>query len=178
MIIGHLPAGYLVAKAFAGRLVAGGRNTAIFVCAALLGSIFPDIDWLYFFWIDHQHHHHHTYWTHYPIVWAALTLGCAAWMRLRKDSALAPLGFIFALNGFVHLLLDTFTGPVWWLAPFVDEPFSLFIVGRTYELWWVNFVLNWSFLLETALLAAAVIVYVRDRQRRHRVLGRLMIPPS
>ena len=78
----------------------------------------------------------------------------------------------------VHLLLDTFTGPVWWLAPFVDEPFSLFIVGRTYELWWLNFVLNWSFLLETALLAAAVIVYVRDRQRRHRVLGRLMIPPS
>jgi inner membrane protein len=178
VIIGHLPAGYLVAKTLADRLVAGGRSTAIFVCAALLGSIFPDIDWLYFFWVDHQRHHHHTYWTHYPMVWAALTLGCAVWMRLCKDSVLAPLGFIFALNGFVHLLLDTFTGPVWWLAPFVDEPFSLFIVGRTHELWWLNFVLNWSFLLETALLAAAVIVYVRDRQRRHRVLGRLLIPPS
>jgi inner membrane protein len=56
MIIGHLPAGYLLAKSLAQRMVGSARAGA-FICAALLGSVFPDIDLIYFHWIDHRQHH-------------------------------------------------------------------------------------------------------------------------
>ena len=169
MIIGHLPAGYLLAKSLMQRMVGSARAKA-FICAALLGSVFPDIDLLYFYWIDHRRHHHHTYWTHFPIVWVGLALACVLWMRLRKDSLLPALALIFALNGCAHMVLDSIVGHIWWLAPFVDQSFSLFTVTRSHEPWWVNFLLHWSFLLETALLTAAVIVYVRGQQRGRTVI--------
>ena len=166
MMIGHLPAGYLFAKGLVHRLVAAGRDMPAFICAALLGSVFPDVDLVYFYLVDHRQHHHHIYWTHFPIVWITLAVTCAAWMRLRRGALLPALALIFALNGCVHMVLDSVVGHIWWLAPFVDRSFSLFDVARVHEPWWINFVLHWSFLLETALLAAAVIVYVRGRQRR------------
>jgi hypothetical protein len=171
MIIGHLPAGYLLAKSLAGRLVAAKGSLPAFLCAALLGSVFPDIDLLYFYWIDHRQHHHHTYWTHFPIVWGTLAVASALWMRLRKDRMLPTLAFIFTLNGCAHMMLDSIVGDIWWLAPFVDQSFSLFTITRSYAPWWLNFLLHWSFLLETALLAAAVVVYVRGRQRRAQLVA-------
>jgi hypothetical protein len=149
-------------------MLAAGRSMPALLGAALLGSIFPDFDWFYFLWIDHREHHHHTYWTHLPIVWISLTLASLLWMRLRRDSALPKLAFMFSLNGFLHLVLDTFTGPVWWLAPFSNESYSLFTISQYYHPWWLNFILHWSFLLEVALVAAAVVVYVKDRERQQR----------
>src|SRR5262249_26358818 len=67
----------------------------------------------------------------------------------------AALATIFSFNGFVHLLLDSIVGRIWWLAPFVDRPFSLFTVHGTYKPWWLNFMLHWSFALEIALLISA-----------------------
>lgn len=166
MIIGHLPAGYLLAKSLASRLLGAAREMRAFVCAALLGAVFPDVDLLYFYGIDHRQHHHHTYWTHLPLVWIGLIIAAALWMRVQRDKLAPVLAMIFALNGFAHLLLDSIAGHIRWLAPFVDRPFSMFTVSAAYRPWWLNFVLHWTFLLETALLAAAVIVYVRARQRR------------
>ena len=165
MIIGHLPAGYLIAKGLADRMIANARALPAFVCAGLLGSVFPDLDLFYFYWIDHRQHHHHTYWTHYPIVWLSLALASAVWVRARKGSLPAALSLIFALNGCAHMVLDSIVGHIWWLAPFVDQSFSAFTIARTHEPWWLNFVLHWSFVLETVLLTAAVVVYVRGRQR-------------
>lgn len=73
IFIAHLPAGYLLAKTIFSRTL-GARAV---MAAALLGSITPDLDLLYFYTLDAQQRHHHSYWTHYPAVWLALML--AAW---------------------------------------------------------------------------------------------------
>lgn len=53
-----------------------------------------------------------------------------------------------------HLLLDTIVGDIWWLYPYVDTPFALFVVPSLYRPWWLNFVLHWSFMVEVAVTAA------------------------
>ena len=44
------------------------------MCTGLLGSIFPDLDMFYFYFIDHRQHGHHCYWTHTPFYWITLLL--------------------------------------------------------------------------------------------------------
>jgi hypothetical protein len=73
------------------------------------------------------------------------------------------LAFLFCLGGFIHLILDTIIGDIWWLAPFVDRPFSMFPVPARYHPWWLNFLLHWSFALELALWIGAFFLY---RSRR------------
>jgi inner membrane protein len=66
----------------------------------------------------------------------------------------------------VHLCLDSIVGDIWWLAPFVDRPFSLFTVPALYQPWWLNFLLHWSFGLELGLVVWAVFVWQRGRDSR------------
>jgi len=58
----------------------------------------------------------------------------------------------FCLNGFVHLLLDSVVGDIWWLALFVDRPVALATVTARHQPWWLNFALHWSFAPERGLL--------------------------
>jgi hypothetical protein len=162
LIIGHLPAGYIASRLLAVRLAADGVNERLFVATGMSGAIAPDLDMLYFYLVDQRQHHHHTYFTHVPIVWASMLLASVIfWMSAGRNKALAVLAVIFSLNGFIHLLLDSIVGDIWWLAPFVDRPFSLFTVPALYEPWWLNFVLHWSFGLELFLVAWAVLLWRR-----------------
>lgn len=61
-----------------------------------------------------------------------------------------------AANGLLHMLLDFIAGNIYWLAPWVNKPFSLFTVFRLYEPWWLNFLLHRSFVLEIAIVIWAV----------------------
>jgi hypothetical protein len=63
MLIAHLPAGYLLAKASRGRMA---------LCLA--GSLLPDLDMLRFWWKGGPVHHHACF-THLPAFWAVLSLG-------------------------------------------------------------------------------------------------------
>ena len=56
------------------------------------------------------------------------------------------------------MVQDSVVGDIWWFAPFIDRSFAL------YTPWWLNFVLHWSFALELAICAIAVITF-RRRQR-------------
>ena len=75
----------------------------------------------------------------------------ALWHRQSSNSKVAPLAFMFCLAGFGHMLLDSIVGDIWWLAPFVNQPFVLFTVPALYQPWWLNFILHWSFGLELLL---------------------------
>lgn len=89
-------------------------------------------------------------------------LALAAFWRWRKRASIgAAAAVLFALNGFVHLCLDTSLGRIRWLAPFVDRPFTLFELPSRYEPWWLNFLLSWTFLIELFLLLAATWLFVR-----------------
>ena len=158
MILAHMPAGYIAARLLFSRL-GTGLSFRPFLLAALLGAIAPDFDYFYFFFIDQRQHHHHTYWTHFPIVWAGLLLAALAWLRWGRAKKTAALAVIFAGNGMIHMLLDTVVGDIWWLAPFVDMPYSFFTVHPVYHPWWLNFILHWSFAVEWAIIAWAVYLW-------------------
>jgi inner membrane protein len=118
MFIGHLPAGYLAACYLWCRCEAlRGVEWKYLVAAALLGSVFPDLDWFYFYFVDHRRHHHHTYWTHLPIFWVlAIPIALLPLRAARTPRAFA-LAAIFGGSAFVHLLLDSIVGQIWWPYP-------------------------------------------------------------
>ena len=161
MIIGHLPAGYVASRLAFARFESTGIALKWFLVAGILGSVAPDFDMLYFHLIDGRRHHHHTYFTHWPIVWSALLLLSAAWFCAGWQKSRAALAVIFSFNGCLHMALDSIVGDIWWLAPFVDQRFSLFVVPAYYKWAYLNFFLHWSFAFELALVAWAVYLWRR-----------------
>ncbi len=168
MIIGHAPAGYVISRLLLHRFCPGDIPVKIFLWCGVIGAIAPDIDMLYFHLVDHRQHHHHSYVSHFPIVWFSLVLLSFLWVRWAKNKYYAVLACIFSVNGFVHLFLDTLVGDVWWFAPFIDRSFAFFSVPVLYKLWWLNFLLHWSFAVELAILVWALYLW---RQPLRRPIG-------
>jgi len=162
MIIAHLPAGYVASRLLFNRFRPHAASFRRFLHAGLLGSVAPDLDMLYFHLIDHRQHHHHTLWPHFPILWAGLLLASLIRFHTGRARERAALAVIFAANGLLHMVLDTVVGNIWWLAPFVDKPFSFFSVPARYNPWWLNFILHWTFILELAIVAWAIYLVRRS----------------
>ncbi len=141
MFIGHLPGGYLAARA----LWRNGQTTLIF--ATLIGSVLPDIDMLWFYLIDHGSTHHHSYLTHRPAIWAALTLFGLAIRR--------PMIIALGLGALVHMCLDSIVGAIAWGWPFTNANAPLIKVPATHENWALSFLFHWTFLVEIVLLVTA-----------------------
>lgn len=142
MFVAHLPAGYLIGKAAQARDENGHRRLLF---AALLGSVLPDFDLLYFYLIDGQSTLHHNYFTHLPFFWL-----CVSPFLLPSRT-----GRVFLVSIALHLLLDTWAGGIAWKWPFSKELLVCVTVPAAYD-WWVwNFALHWSFLPEIALVGAA-----------------------
>jgi len=162
MIIGHLPAGYIVSKLLFPRLESAGVTLKLFLLAGITGAVAPDFDMAYFHLADHRQHHHHTYFTHFPVIWVILLLLSLSCFYLGKTKGRVALAVIFSLNGLVHMLLDTIVGDIWWFAPFVDKPFSFFTVPALYKPWWLNFLFHWSFAMELAVAGWAIYLWRRS----------------
>ncbi|RWI15458.1 MAG: metal-dependent hydrolase [Mesorhizobium sp.] len=148
MLIAHLPSGYIL-----GRLARRRRREASdVVAAAMLGSVIPDIDMLYFYLIDGGRTHHHAYITHWPLFWATIgTVGVSVGRLL--GSRRLPSIAIFLAGAMVHMALDTVASPIMWLAPFSHRPFELVAVPASHGNWVLNFVLHWTFALELVICA-------------------------
>ncbi|MBO9472664.1 metal-dependent hydrolase [Shimia sp. R10_1] len=149
MFIGHLPAGYLFAKS---PVVARASRTVFW--GVLLGSVVPDLDMLWFYLVDQGSTHHHDYLTHRPILWAAVLL----------IGALFKAGFLIGLGagGLLHLALDSIAGKVTWGWPFSEVSMTLVTVQATHDHWIKSFLSHWTFKVELALVAIALIVFVRS----------------
>ncbi|MBB4820094.1 inner membrane protein [Pseudomonas alcaligenes] len=156
MIVAHLPTGYLIGALLERRFRPAACSPRLWLAVALLGAFAPDLDMLYFHLVDGRQHHHHSYWSHWPVVWFGALALALAWQRLAQQTWVPMLLVLFTLNGCVHLLLDSVVGDIWWLAPWVDQAFSLATVTPRYQPWWLNFILHGSFLLELSLLGAAL----------------------
>lgn len=167
MLVAHLPAGYLIGRAL---VKASPGASAAPLAAIMAGSVFPDIDLIYFYLFDHQRTHHHLYWTHVPAFWLAACAGILlAWVAKRELRP--PVALWFFLLGVVsHLLLDSIVGDIYWLIPFNYRPFSLFTVHSRYSPWFLNFILHWVFGIELLLVACAATLAHGDlRRSRSRV---------
>lgn len=165
MIIGHLPAGFIASALLFARFEVPGMTRKAFLAAGMLGAVAPDLDLFYFYFVDQRAHSHHSYVTHFPVLWLLL-LGLAILRHRRAgDRGRSALAIIFTLNGFLHMFLDYIAGNIRWLAPFVNEPFSLFEVAAVYQPWWLNFILHPTFGLEVAILLGALWLWRRDQTR-------------
>jgi len=162
MFIGHLPAGYLTTKAILSRTRAGSddaKTGVILISVGLMASLLTDLDMLYFYLIDHRQHLHHGYWTHLPIFWLIVCLGIFASSALVRSKIGLLVAMIFTVNIFGHLLLDTITGGIRWLAPWSPRPFTLVMVQAQYDWWVLNFMGHWSFAIEILLVFVALLVF-------------------
>lgn len=154
MILAHLPSGYLLGRA------AGGRNRAILI-AALIGSVAPDFDMLWFYLIDQGQTHHHRFWPHIPLVILGIAAVALPLTALIARRWLAPVA-TFSGAVMMHLVLDTVNGGILWLWPFSDRLYSLVTVPATRSHWVLSFLTHWSTLAELAIIAAAAFLLRRD----------------
>lgn len=151
MFIAHLPAGYLLTHWLQKKF-----RTNRFLWVGLAASVFPDIDMLYFYFVDDRQTLHHHYWTHLPLVWFALWAICACVSLLQKNRVALLVTTIIFANIIAHFLLDSIVGGIAWLYPFFEYDVILVSVPAQYDFWVWSFVFHWTFLLEIVILAAAV----------------------
>jgi LexA-binding, inner membrane-associated putative hydrolase len=160
MFLAHLPAGYLVGAVITKRWPLVSIRTAW--CAVLLGSIAPDLDLFYFYMVSDRSINHHIYPTHLPVVWllTSIVVGLCLW---RAPPRWRATWAMFSSGWFLHLLLDTVAGHIWWLWPWVTTPYVLIVVPRRFDLWWLNFLAHPSILIEMLIIACAAVVWHRRR---------------
>ncbi|MGX9354517.1 metal-dependent hydrolase [Roseobacteraceae bacterium S113] len=162
MIIGHLPTGYLAARA----LERSFDEDPLVWWAILLGSVAPDFDMLWFVFVDHGTVHHHTYITHDPTLWVGV-LGTGLLVASRL---LIGLG----LGALLHLSLDTIAGAITWGYGRVSFSGPLVEVPAVQSHWILNFLLHWTFAVEITFCLIAGGVFWR--RRRKRASGRTRLP--
>jgi inner membrane protein len=163
MFIAHLPAGYLLTRGLQIRsscFVKLDRKKLMIV--GLIGSVFPDFDIFYLYFFSSHPKHHHLYWTHLPVYWLLILTILFLVKNWRAD--LFGYGIIFVANVFLHLILDTVAGDIWWLYPIVDQPFCLVTVPALYHPWWLNFVWHWTFGLEVSICIVVVTVWIKTKK--------------
>lgn len=162
MLTAHAPAGYIAASLLI-RLKPPHLPAWQWSLIGIIGGLLPDVDMLWFYFIDHGHVHHHRYPTHWPVLWLTLLLITICYHHYRRNTAAAIL-LLTAVNGCVHICLDSIVGDIYWLLPWHDSAYSLFTVTARFQPWWLNFILHWTFLLELGLWLWAGILYNRTRR--------------
>ncbi len=151
MLTAHLPSGCILARTVR-------RPEPYLLPAALIGSVLPDFDMLWFLIVDHGATHHHRYWPHIPLIWAgvaAITL-LALWQNRYAFTAVVAFAAMF-----LHLAFDTIAGGTLWTNPWGDSFYSLVTIPATDDSWILSFVLHWTVLLEVAVWLAAVSLSVK-----------------
>ncbi|HEV3052353.1 MAG TPA: metal-dependent hydrolase [Longimicrobium sp.] len=169
MFIAHLPAGYLATRSILRRHPAAEPLRRRLLALGMAASVLPDLDLLWFYFVDQRRQVHHAYLPHLPLFWLAVFAAAALILRLRRAARSTWLATaVFAANILLHLVLDTIAGGIRWLWPFSHAELVMAHVPARHEPWVLNFVLHWTFALELAILAAALLVAWRTGQSRSR----------
>jgi hypothetical protein len=157
MIFAHIPAGYLLANVFVKHR--GWLTWLLWV--GMIGGTFPDIDILFDVLRQRDFMGHHISLMHFPVFWSLLAAIALILILLSRRKRWLPIWGVFFSAVFLHLILDTLVGGMYWLAPLSWTPIHLITIP-TQRAWWVaDFVLHWSFVFEVAIIASAAIVFFR-----------------
>lgn len=132
------------------------------MAAALAGAVFPDLDLIFFYFVDNRAFHHHAYWVHAPAFAAACSALAWGLARLLARPA-APVVLAFAAAWMLHIVLDSLAGGIMWLWPLDTRLFQLVEVPATRSHWLASFLNHWTFLPEVAICVVALLVYRRSR---------------
>ncbi|GAB5534399.1 MAG: metal-dependent hydrolase [Rubricoccaceae bacterium] len=165
MLIGHLPAGYLAATATLRRIPPARRRGLMM--AALIGSVLPDLDLIYFYGVDSSVHHH-AFPPHWPLLWVVVMIASSLLVARSDQRRWGHIGLAVSAAALLHCVLDSIAGSVPWLAPFSDHETTLVTVPATHDSWIVSFITHWTFGVELALGAVALVVWSIRRRRTAR----------
>ncbi|SDW39275.1 metal-dependent hydrolase [Litoreibacter albidus] len=155
MITAHLPAGYVL-----GRTAQRYGVNRWLMLAALLGSVLPDFDLIWFYLVDDRAIHHHHYWVHIPGFWAPVALAALLSLRMWAPKWLPPAR-VFFVAIFVHLILDSIAGSIAWAWPFSDHLFEFVQVPATQSHFIWSFILHWTFSFELIIWALAIYLFAK-----------------
>jgi len=161
MFIGHVAAGYIWTKLLLKNRVFNNndhKQQFIYFWTGILGSFFPDIDIFHFYLIDGRKHLHHSYWTHMPFFWLIALCLLLLISMIRKNKNLRNASIFFISNIFIHLLLDTVAGGIYWLYPFSKGMVTLLEVPVKSTSWIFNFVFFWTSTVEGILIILAALL--------------------
>ena len=160
MFIAHLPAGYIL-----GRTLTNKIQSKYVMSAALIGSVFPDIDMFWFYLVDNRQTHHHDYYTHWPVLYILALFVSVVVLFAHKRAGQALVAF--SLGALLHMILDSFTARMHWLRPFSDAYYVPIKTESIYSHWILNFVLHPWFLVEIAICVVAITLIYKIPPKQH-----------
>ncbi|MGF7059513.1 metal-dependent hydrolase [Brassicibacter mesophilus] len=163
MLIAHAPAGYVVLRLF-NKIK---KENISYFKYGILFSIWPDFDLLYFYLIDNKSSLHHFYFPHIPLFAFICCFLVIVLKKLKVDKRAINIYYLFLINWFIHLALDTVTGGINWLYPINNKLFVFIKIPANYQHWIISFVLHWSFLFEISIVIWAVILFLKRKNLRH-----------
>jgi len=167
MFIAHAFGGYLgtrlCLKSQVGQELSE-RRWMSFLIFGIICSILPDIDLLYFYTLDHRQHPHHQFWTHMPFFWITVSLFVYALGRWKFRPYAALISLLLLGGTFMHMILDSVAGGIFWLYPLSDTYFKMFTITPRFQWWVLNYIIHWTFLAEVAIVASALWVYRSDER--------------
>ena len=118
MIIAHLPGGYII-----GRLLEKIESSAIrqkrIMQVALIGSVLPDLDMLYFYWVNRTSDHH-LFVSHIPAYYCALLPLVILGRVFSSFRYVGNLALTLWVSLMLHAVLDTVVSGILWTFPFVE----------------------------------------------------------
>lgn len=163
MLIAHGPLGYLLAhtsKRYWQPLVAKPQHKLIFWAAAI-GGIFPDIDLLYFYFIDSTVSHRQLL-THSFLVYGVVLLLAGLWLRFLPYFKTVVVGLLFfTLGAISHVCADMFIGMAAGLAPISDTIFGLISIPWYRDSIFMQYNLATNFTAELVIIMLAIGTVVR-----------------
>ena len=158
MLIGHLPAGYLLTKGLLKKLKL--PYSPWWFGLGLAAAIFPDLDFAYWYFFNYDGSNHHNYISHISFFYLMALLLCLLIYQIFKKAWLKFGLIIVFLNIFLHLILDScFTG-IKWLWPFAGQFIGIYNVGGSGGLLVDNYLAHWYWYLELALWVWAILTVI------------------
>ncbi len=161
MLIGHLPAAYLLGRTVCISVLSKQLNSRAIILAALVGGIVPDLDLIYFYSIGGKQVVHHQYWSHIPFYWVVIYLSFSLITFLCQNLKAFKIVSVAFSAIVLHLALDTITGQIHWLYPISATTFTLVPVPAVHGWWVSNFLLHWTFVIELLLIILALFAYIK-----------------
>ena len=162
-----MPAGYITCRILYTRYAHRITSYKGYLFWGLSGAVIPDLDYYYMLLFDPSGApDHHYFFTHYPLFWALLW-GCSLlWLGLNRRDQNPVSALLFSLGGFIHTILDTVIGRIYWLAPFMDKKYGIVSLVYRYDPSRLPDFWNWGYGVEVLIILWAVYLWLRDDKRK------------
>lgn len=153
MLIAHLPAGYLLARAL--------RVKDRAMIALLAGAVAPDADVLW--WAVFGVGSYRSSWTHVPAIWLLVAIFLVPLGMRAKPDLRGPV-LLFLVGIALHLLLDNLSDGIRWLWPWSDRLVTFVYIPAVDAHWLISVLTHWTYLTEAILTALASWLFLSARK--------------